>query len=172
MSTPKLNRRQRQGYSGLTPAQRTRARRRLKAGMDLMLRNAPAVHYTQGKQRWEGIEKALRIYKGEFPRYADCSSSTTYLYWDACKRWLKKTGDFVNRTNWTWGWTGTQEVNGVKATSGRFLVGDLVQYGGHVAMVYKAGTMATAVVWSHGSERGPMLLPIAYRPVQQVRRYL
>lgn len=60
----------------------------------------------------------------------------------------------------------------MRVTSGRFLVGDLVQYGGHVAMVYKAGTMSTAVVWSHGSEAGPMLLPIAYRKVAQVRRYL
>lgn len=156
---------------GLNFVQRRRARKRVVAAAYLTLRNAPVVHYTQGAQRWEGIAKHLRAYKGQYPHYADCSAFATWCLWDATLR--HKLRDFVNGESWKAGYTGTQIDHGVRVT-GTKLTGDLVFYGDqgggipeHVAVYVGNGK-----VISHGSEAGPYLLAWNYRGVNQVRRYI
>lgn len=157
--------------SGLNAAQRIAARRRIKKAAYLWLDHAPEIHYSQDAVlRWEGITKHLRSYRGEYARHADCSSFATYVHWDGTLRWKPK--DYVNGQSWKAGYTGTQEDCGRRVT-GRTMVGDLVQYGGHVAVVVRgARTLHDTLVISHGSEAGPFLLRADYRPVAQVRRYL
>jgi len=155
--------------------QRTRARRLAVKSAYLLLHNAQAVHYTQDAvQRWEGIRLHKRAYLGQYPAHSDCSASTTWMLWDATRS--LKLPDVVNATNWQSGYTGTQQQHGVRVglNRWRFLRGDLVFYGDqgggvaeHVAIYVGGGQ-----VISQGSEAGPFLLPWAYRPVNEVRRYL
>jgi cell wall-associated NlpC family hydrolase len=139
-------------------------------------RNAAVIHYTQDGRRWEGIAKSLRAGKGEFPRYADCSSFTTWCLWDALGG--PDAGiDIVNGSRWTAGYTGTQMGHGHEVPINRALPGDLAFYGptrnniNHVTIVVAPGR-----VISHGQESGPLSLPIDYsRPggsLKLVRRYL
>jgi len=157
--------------TGLTLPQRVRARRLAVNSMKVLLKNAPAVHYSQRPDRFSGIAQHKRAYKGQFPATCDCSSSTTWALWDATRKY--KLGDFVNGAGWKAGYTGTQQNHGKRVT-GRKLPGDLVFYGNqgggvaeHVAMYVGSG-----LVISQGSERGPFLLRFDYRPVAEVRRYL
>lgn len=152
--------------------QRIRARNIVLQGARKMLAHEPAIHYTQGSQRWEGINHRLRVVKGEYPRHADCSSMTTWLLWNALTH-VKgyRIPDVVNGQNWRAGFTGTQRTHG-RVVRGKLLVGDLVHYGpgngSHVAIYVGGGK-----VFSHGSERGPYLLPVHYRrDYSHARRYI
>lgn len=153
--------------------QRRRARRLAVKAAYVLLNNARAVHYTQGPSRWSGIDGRKRSYRGEFPAYADCSSSTTWMLWDATRRY--KLPDFVNGQGWKAGYTGTQQDHGRRVgTNEKKLPGDLVFYGdqgGGVAQ-HVAIYVGDGKVISHGSEPGPFLLPWNYRKVSEVRRYL
>lgn len=156
--------------SGLNVIQRRRARKRLVAAAYTMLRNSSQMQYSQGSNRWSGINRHLRSYKGQVPPTSDCSSSSTWAVWDATLRY--KPRDFVNGTGWRSGYTGTMQQHGRRVT-GRKLPGDLVFYGDqgggvaeHVAIYVGKG-----LVVSHGSP-GAHLLAWDYRPVNEVRRYL
>lgn len=157
----------------LTRAQRVQARNIVSQGARKMLAHEPAIHYTQGSQRWEGINHHLRIVKGQYPTHADCSSMTTWMLWNAlthAKRDLH-IPDVVNGQDWRAGYTGTQRNHGRRVT-GKLLVGDLIHYGPGVGLhvaIYIGGGM----VFSHGSERGPYKLPVHYRgDFNQARRYI
>lgn len=80
--------------------------------------------------------------------------------------------DSVNGTQWRAGYTGTLLTHGERVW-GPLLVGDPVIYGrgfpGHHVAIY----VGNGRVISHGSEAGPLLLPVHYRSdVMQVRRYI
>ena len=47
----------------------------------VLVNNAPAIHYTQGPRRMDGVTK--KIHLPDFPEYADCSSAATWLPWQA-----------------------------------------------------------------------------------------
>lgn len=159
------------GVSGLSASQRSEARERAVDAMELLYKHAPAVHYTQGPRRWDGIRQHLRSADGKFPLYADCSSSTTWALWNA----LTGVGgldfrDIVNGSGWSAGFTGTQTAHGVWVPLNKLLPGDLLFYGspiGHVAMYRGLGR-----VYSHGSDAGPFDLPMSYRPIITARRYI
>lgn len=135
----------------------------------VMISHAGAVHYTQSSLRMQGVRKKIRL--PNYPVWEDCSSSCTWLYWQA---------DAPDPNGFTppypgWGWTGTLRKNGKQVSLAEALPGDLVFYGPgpdftHVACVLK-GSGREARCFSHGSERGPLYVNIGYRPVSQVRRY-
>lgn len=160
--------------TGLNIAQRQRARKRVVAAAYLGLHNAQRIHYTQGPQRWEGIAKHRRAYRGEYPTQADCSAFATWCLWDATLRY--RLPDFVNGEAWTGGYTGTQQDHGkrVPARTRSMLPGDLVFYGdqGGGVAEHVAVYVGNGLVVSHGSEGGPYLLAWNYRPVNEVRRYI
>lgn len=137
----------------------------------LGLRHAPSIHYTQGTRRWQGINQHLLSKHGDYPKYADCSSFTTWCLWNALKV-TYGVRDVVNGANWRAGFTGTMLTHGKRVRLG-LRRGDLVIYGrgypgAHVA-IYIGGGM----VISHGSEAGPLKLPLRYRrDVLQIRRYI
>jgi hypothetical protein len=161
--------------SGLSDSHARHARVLIIKSTALMMRHVPEIHYTQGPRRWDGINQHLTVLKGQFPRYADCSSMATWLLWDAMHR-PYGVRDLVNGVNWTAGYTGTQITRGKRVVHDSSLkVGDLIFYGDqgggvpkHVAIYIGAGK-----VFSHGSEAGPFILPLDYRSDRrQSRRYI
>lgn len=162
----------------LNAKQRDSARAIILQGARKGLAHEPSIHYTQGGSRWEGIDKKLRVVKGEYPHYADCSSYTTWLLWNALThaKGTLNVPDIVNGEGWRAGYTGTQKNHGVRVgshgTAGHLIVGDLIHYGpgsgSHVAIYIGGG-----FVFSHGSERGPYKLPVHYRgDFNEARRYI
>lgn len=154
---------------GLSARQRVAARARLRVAAVHVARNRGAIHYTQRGRRWDFIRNRCR--PGHHAYYADCSALSTWLLWTSTAR-VYGIADFVNGSSWAAGYTGTMVRHGQRIRRPR-LVGDCVFYGGtrwvpgHVATYIGGG-----YVISHGSEAGPMIVPWAYRPVNQVRRYI
>lgn len=157
--------------SGLSEAHRNQAKARAVQAAILALHHAPDVHYTQKGDRWQGINKKLVAAKGQFPKYADCSSFVTWCIWNGL---FVPFGvrDTVNGAHWKWGYTGTMLEHG-KIVRHRENVqgGDAALYsghGGHTALCVGGGQ-----VISFGSEAGPFLLPIDYRSdLIEIRRYI
>lgn len=153
--------------SGLNASERAKAREMVIQAAYLGLRHAKAVHYTQGARRWEGIAKKYRAWRGQYPKYADCSSFATWVLWQGLGHFHVR--DVVNGAGWLAGWTGTQLEHGKRVVHEKNIKhGDLALYNGHVAICVGGG-----MVISHGSEGGPYLLPLHYRSdLQEVRRYI
>lgn len=147
------------------PEDRLHARRQAVASARLALAHAPAVHYTQGPDRWQGIAHELRAIRGKYPTQADCSAFVSWCLWDATRPWHLP--DFANSENWTGGFTGTLCEHGTLVTNGHYLLADVALYGRgapfkHTALL--AGMVhGVPHVISHGSEEGPYFLPLNYR---------
>lgn len=164
--------------SGLPRPKRIVARDRAVQAALLGLHHAPELHYTQGPQRWEGIDQHKVARHGEFPRHADCSAFATWCLWNALHLPFGL-GDIVNGQGWKAGYTGTLAQHGRRVSDERHaLRGDLVLYGPaptfeHVAIIVGHEKGGRHLVVSNGSERGPFLLPFNYRSdVGQIRRYI
>lgn len=163
----------------LTLVQRAIARDRGVQALILALHHAPQVHYTQGSQRWEGIDHHLVARRGEYPRHADCSAMFSWAIYQGVHLGLGL-GDIVNGENWEGGWTGTLARHGREVLhESHLLPMDAVLYGrgpnyDHVAaIVRRRKSDNKPLVISHGSENGPYLLPFDYRPdVGEFRRYI
>ena len=161
---------------GLNTKERYLARQRVKRAMMTGYAHRGDIHYTQGINRWSGINQHKRSAKGQYPNNCDCSSFSTWGLWDATL--IYRLWDFVNGARWQYGYTGSMVQHGSLVRSGWLLVGDCVFYGGtpavpgHVAVVVVGGRVNKARVVSHGSESGPLLLQANYRPINQIRRYI
>lgn len=158
--------------SGLGPVKRRKARSLVKRACARLLANPAQVHYTQGPDRWDGINHRKGITKAGFwPFYGDCSSTATWVLWRALFVAFG-VNDVVNGTHWTAGFTGTQLQHGHLVT-GKPLAGDLAIYGTGYPGEHVAVCLGDGTVMSHGSDAGPYRLPIRYRPdLFQVRRYI
>lgn len=88
----------------LSLAQRTLARDRAVQAALLGLHHAPAIHYTQGAERWEGISKHKVARKGQFPTHADCSAFATWCLWNGLHLGLGVKADVVNGESWNAGY--------------------------------------------------------------------
>lgn len=159
--------------SGLSAVHRIKARSLAVQAAKLGVANEPSIHYTQGASRWQGLDRRLKAYKGEYPSYADCSAFTTWCLWNGLSHYGCR--DTVNGTNWTSGYTGTQRTHGKQVKHrASWLRGDLIHYGPgtgeHVAILVDA---FRGLVVSHGSEAGPKLLRWNYRnDFAECRRYI
>lgn len=163
--------------SGLTRPQRHIARERTTQAALLGLHHAAELHYTQDSQRWEGIHNHDIAAKGQYPKHADCSSFATWCLWNGMHLPFG-TGDVVNGTNWTAGYTGTMAQHGREVLHLKNVIrGDCVLYGPaptfeHVAIVVGHQNGVPMVV-SNGSEAGPFFLRYNYRSdVGQIRRFI
>lgn len=123
----------------------------------LALNHAPAVHYTMGASRWQGISTGRIAAKGEYPNWADCSSFYTWCLW----QWLRNGPDVVNGANWQAGFTGTLLTHGRRVT--RDVLGAAAIYGSGYPGKHVAFCLGDGTVISHGSEGGPYHLPLRYR---------
>ena len=153
------------------------SRKHVKQAVDLTLQaavlglhHASEIHYTEGELRWQGIDRGRVASQGEYPMWADCSAYATWCLWNGLHVHLGHT-DIVNGQHWRAGYTGTLLEHGEHVSS--LLPGDLVIYGNgfpgkHVALYTGGG-----LVVSHGSEAGPLLLPVHYRSdAMEYRRYI
>jgi cell wall-associated NlpC family hydrolase len=122
------------------------------------------IHYTQGPDRWWGIHNGSTGLNQ--PAWADCSSYTTWIFWQARRHMRGAPGDdVVNGQDWKSGYTGTHLEHGHIHEGGvdHWHAGrTLVFYGkptvGHVALYVGDG-----MVVSHGSESGPVYVRWDYR---------
>jgi hypothetical protein len=162
-------------YSGLDKKERLRCRELIANAAWLAYEHRSAVHYTQGAKRWDGINKDLKAYQGEYPKYADCSSLVTWCLWNGLDHFHLK--DIVNGAAWKAGYTGTMLQHGkVVKHKENFLRGDCVIYGNapgkHTAIIVGAKNGVPMVI-SHGSESGPHYIRWDYRSdINCVRRYV
>lgn len=163
------------GISGLSTEHARHARALISENASRLYNNRGSIHYTQKSRRWDGIRLRCSAIRNTFPRYADCSSLATWLLWDAMGR-PYKVRDLVNGVSWRYGYTGSMYRRGKAVTKlSSIKIGDLVFYGNqgggipsHVAIAIGGGR-----VLSHGSEAGPLILPINYRGDRRmVRRFI
>lgn len=115
--------------------------------------------------RWVGIHDG--ICAPNVPRYSDCSSMVTWLYWNL----FGNGADFLNGENWGAGYTGSLKEHGVAVGTdpSGLKVGDLCFYYHpmHHVAIYVGGNM----VVTHGMD------PVGYyaynyAPLDFCRRYL
>jgi hypothetical protein len=142
-----------------------------------MLKHSAQMVYSQKADRWSGIDRHLRSYKGQVPPTSDCSSSSTWKGWDSTLRYHPK--DFFNGTAFKSGYTGTMQQHGVRIKvrylRGKpinLLPGDRIFYGdqGGGIAEHVADYVGNGLVVSHGSA-GARLLAWDYRSVNEVRRF-
>lgn len=159
--------------SGLTAKRRLHARQTILRGVSLLMRDPASVHYTQGPQRWQGIDKHLTINADQCITQGDCSSTATWLLWNAL---FVSYGvrDVVNDEAWRAGYTGTIAQNGKRVVHDYSIkVGDLILYGRGPTYEHVTVAIGGGRCFSHGGEAGPFLLPIDYRADRaQVRRFI
>lgn len=162
--------------TGFTQKEINRARNLSADAALLSYHNRHRINYTQGPQRWEGIERRCDPRKGEYPRNADCSAHNTWCLWVPLFL-VFGLEDIVNGQNWKAGYTGTQLNHGRNVTANDSRKGDLVLYGkpgttgAHVAIVVRKGP--NPLVVSHGSQSGPHLLAFNYRKdIICIKRYI
>lgn len=163
--------------SGLTQPQRIIARELTTQAALLGLHHAPAIHYTQGPQRWQGIATHRVAAKGNYPNYADCSAFASWCLWNSLSVRFHLP-DIVNGDHWQGGYTGTMAQHGRQVVHLKNVIrGDCVLYGAapifdHTAIVV-GHRNGIPIVVSHGSESGPILLTYNYRPdIGEIRRYI
>lgn len=158
--------------SGLAPIEKIKARDLAMQAAALGLHNSAQVHYTQGPQRWEGIAGQAKAWRGQYPKHADCSAFVTWCLWNGLDHF--HVGDVVNGEEWRAGYTGTLLDNGVSVVhAGNFQRGDVVLYGAGAPGEHTALYVGGGKVISHGSEAGPFLLDMHYRPdFLDLRRYI
>jgi peptidoglycan hydrolase-like protein with peptidoglycan-binding domain len=128
----------------------------------MTVRHRSVIHYTQGALRMSGVTR--KMYPPNYPHYADCSAHATWVYFVAGAP--DPNGLGYNG----YGYTGTQQRRGRSVRWQAAPILALAFYGrpiGHVGTVVKRG-----MVVSHGSEIGPLLVAINYRPVVLVKVYV
>ena len=158
----------------LNKHQRHSARNNILLGAHLMLSHPGAIYYTQGADRWEGIARRDRVVKGHYPRHGDCSSTVTWMLWNALTHALEDMaiGDIVNGLHWQAGNTETMMQHG-KHISRCTIVGDCVFYGHTFARRHVAIYIGNGYVFSHGSAGGPYKVNGRYRSdIVARRRYI
>lgn len=140
----------------------------------LMLAHKDEIHYTQGPLRWEGIDRGLRVVRNQFPAHGDCSSTVTWIMWNALTHAARTLNvpDIVNGEHWAAGFTGTIADHGIAVHSTPIL-GDLILYGPGAPWKHVTMALGGGMCFSHGGEAGPYKLPIHYRgDVGPVRRFI
>lgn len=127
------------------------------------------IHYTQGSLRWQGISSRRRASRGQYPNFADCSSYSSWGKW--CGFEVGHHTDVVNGEHWLAGFTGTEAIHGRRVTT--LMPGDLVLYGHGPSFEHVTTYTGGGLCVSFGSEPGPFLLPVHYRPdAAEYRRYI
>jgi len=99
--------------------------------------------YTKKGNRWHGINN--KICPTSVPKYADCSSFTTWFYWTA----FGKLNDLVSKSGWREGWTGSMADANTKKSISACEPGDFILYEGH-AVTY----VGNSRVVTYGADEG------------------
>jgi hypothetical protein len=158
------------GVLGATPQQRINMRKRMLRACWLGYVHRDRIDYTQDAHgRW-GINQHRWSVDDRYPDSSDCSGYSAYLFRDASR--ILGLHDFVNGFSWLYGYTGTMTRHGDWIPRPT-LIGDQIflrgtwSVPGHVQTYIGHGR-----AFSHGSQRGPLIVPWNNGYVVQVRRYL
>lgn len=150
--------------SGLSAEHRHKATNMALQAAVLWLHHKDQIHYTEGSQRWECIDRDIKAWRGEYAHHGDCSSSLTAWVWSGLDHFHVR--DTVNGLHWRAGNTESMLDHGRRVRS--LFPGCAVIYNGHTALYTGGG-----LVVSHGSEAGPLLLPWNYRSdIVSLRSYI
>jgi hypothetical protein len=152
--------------AAVSPA--TKRRRKIVAAAVLSHQKRGMMFYTQGGLRVAWLR--ARVRPPNVPRWSDCSSYATWLYWQAGAR------DPNGRGYDGYGFTGTLADHGRRIFLSDSRPGDLVFYGryphSHVTVVV-SNVRGRVRCSSMGSDPGPYLVDARYRgDLNQVRAYL
>jgi hypothetical protein len=127
-------------------------------------KNPAAAYYTQGGQRWQGVDAVygkIQAHPATWPRLrsGDCSAGVSRWHLGA---WQSHLGfiphDFVNNCRWRAGYTGSI-ADTCKRVRGAIQIGDMPLYGHgdfhHVEVVIDP---ANKLCGNHGSQSGPNIV--------------
>jgi hypothetical protein len=119
--------------------------------------NEPRWHYSQNRPVKVDVD----------PTGASIASDCSGIVIQAYRYGMKKTGlDVADPAKQRWSGFGNTDLfedDHPQVTDGRYRVGDLAHYKGHVCICRKAGDASTAVWTSHGQESGPEPRSLHYR---------
>lgn len=141
------------------------------AACRLVVRNRGVIHYTQSVLRMSGVRG--KLLPPQFGRWEDCSSEATWIAYcmDATARRFGGRFPDPNGLGYSGlGYTGTMIRNGrsISAYAGPPAFTSTF-YG--VPIGHMGVKMSMAYIMSHGSERGPVEVPLGYRRPVAARYY-
>ena len=147
----------------MTPTEKTHVRASISAYCKAAVANEPRIHYSQARPF------PLVDTIGTGWHTLDCSGFVICNFWNAMHDLKIFLHDPSDQKYSGYGNTWTLETwlgaHGKRVTEPNgYLVGDVALWNGHTAICSKAGN-ATAADWtSHGSEGGPRIVKLGYRP--------
>jgi len=132
------------GGGGGVPSGTSAQRKGIYDAAMALYNNRAHEHYTQGSQRWSGINDKIR--PPNAPPYSDCSAAATWCYWTV----FGSGPDFLNGQSWKAGYTGTMSGRGHSVGCSSMQIGDLAFYGHPISHV--TISIGNGKVVSHGSD--------------------
>lgn len=146
-----------------TPTQKKKVRASISNYCAAAVANEPRIAYSQ--QRPFRFVDEIRVGWHTL----DCSGFVVNCFWNAhhdLKMYIADpSGQKYSGYGNTWTMESWLRANGKRVTEvNGFLVGDVAMYDGHTTICSKAGSAKASVWTSHGSEGGPDLRKLHYRP--------
>lgn len=168
---PAKRRRSHAGGSALRARDLVTARRLILKAAKWMVAHKDEVTYTESLSlRWSAIDERRRIARGQYLQYGDCSSTVTWMLWNAFTHRNPDFPDVVNGEEWRAGFTGTIAAHGTLVPSlSQVRVGDLILYGSPPSYEHVTIAVGRGLCFSHGSMAGPFILPICDPSLMQLR---
>lgn len=145
-----------------TPTQKKKIRESIAAYCRAAVHNEARIHYSQARP-FPFID-----WIGAGWHTLDCSGFVINCYWNASHDtgiYLRDpSGQKFSGYGNTWTMHTWLAANGKKVTPQPFLVGDIALYDGHTTICSVKGSASSARFASHGSEGGPDVRTLSYRP--------
>lgn len=146
----------------LTPTQKQKVRASIASYCGQARSNEPRIHYSQARP-FPFVDMPCIGW-----HTLDCSGFVVNCFWNAqhdLRVYLDDpSGQRFSGYGNTWTMQAWLDTHGKKVTTQPYLVGDIGLYNGHVVICSKRGNKQTADWTSHGSEGGPNVVKIGYRP--------
>ena len=147
----------------MKPTLKKKVRASISAYCKAAVANEPRIHYDQSRPF------PLVDTIGTGWHTLDCSGFVINCMWNAShdlKVYLQDpSGQKFSGYGNTWTLETWLKEHGKKVTEANgYLVGDIALWDGHTAICSKAGSAKTADFTSHGSEGGPKVVKLGYRP--------
>ncbi len=147
----------------MTPTQKEQSRKLIATFCSEARTNEPRIHYSQARP----FTFVDRIGTGWHK--LDCSGFVINCFWNVMHDLKLYVIDPSGQRYSGWGNTWTMEAwlreHGKRVTEANgFLVGDIAMYDGHTTVCSKRGSATTSDWTSHGTEGGPNLRKLHYRP--------
>jgi hypothetical protein len=141
--------------------------------LEKLIEEKKEIHYSKNVTvRWFGIRCKICPY--EVPKYADCSSFVSWVFWTV----YGKGEDKLNKEDWKKGTSWTMSQNGIPVSEAHAKPGDIVFYGtpgqedAHVAIYIGNDEKGVPYVANFGSKGPVKKLEMNYRTPKQIRRFI